>query len=392
MAIPNSKVCSICKLDKSSEDYSTNNGKLRSACKDCSNRIKREKRTIARQLKEEQILLNTSTIEEKTQLCLLCKQEKKISEFEIILNKLRKNCIECYDNSENLSSESIKKELKREARRKKYHEQMQDEEFKEARRIKMKKIYDLNKDAINKQHKEYRESNKEKEKERHAKYYQKNKSNIHSYRRNYYTNNPMKKLMLKLRQRLSKYYISGRECPDLLNCDMEFLRKWFSFNFELDKEKSMNFSNHGSYWHIDHVIPCCYFDVSNLDHRKLCFSWYNLRPLLANENSEKNGNIDEIYITEQNFRLKEFCEKENIPLKQITLFKSRDTSIAGTSLELSTTTFEEVTFQNTQGNDLGLCSTINCRTISNNVKDWTIRSEKLFIDIHFDINKYPLWN
>lgn len=330
MAMPDNKVCTICKIDKPSEEYSINNGKLRSACKECSNKIRREKRAETRNIKEEiQSLMNMPEIKEEIQICLCCNQEKNISNFEIVVNKRRKHCIKCHTNNKTFSS--IKKELKNEKLRKNYYEKMQCEEERIERKLKMKSIYEKNKDKINKQHKEYRESNKEKEKERHAKYYQNNKEAVHSYRRKYYDDNPMKKLMLKLRQRLSKYYISGKECPDLLNCDMKFLQKWFSYHFELDEEKDMNFSNHGSHWHIDHVIPCCYFDASDDAHKRQCFSWSNLRPLPATENSEKNGNINENHIAEQNIRLQKFCKIENIPLIQIALFESQDASIVGTS-------------------------------------------------------------
>lgn len=53
----------------------------------------------------------------------------------------------------------------------------------------------------------------------------------------------------------------------------------------------MTFANHGTIWHVDHVLPCAKFDVLDEDEQYKCCNWTNLRPLYSNENLVKNDNI-----------------------------------------------------------------------------------------------------
>jgi hypothetical protein len=66
----------------------------------------------------------------------------------------------------------------------------------------------------------------------------------------------------------------------------EFI-KWIEFQFD----NNMSWENHGTYWEIDHVIPCNSFDLTNEDDIKKCFIWSNLRPLEKKLNSEKRDKI-----------------------------------------------------------------------------------------------------
>lgn len=180
--------------------------------------------------------------------------------------------------------------------------------------------YIENKEYMNQQAAEYRKNNREKEKLRHSTYFQCNKEEIYNYRNDYYSKHPDKKYMLKLRQRLNKYYISGKNHYQLINCDGLFLRKWFQFHFELDHHLELTHENHGEKWHIDHVIPCSYFNMNKEKDQEICFHWSNLRPLPIIENLSKNNSINDTYIQTQNERLRIFCEKENISICQISLF------------------------------------------------------------------------
>ena len=42
-------------------------------------------------------------------------------------------------------------------------------------------------------------------------------------------------------------------------------------------------------WHIDHIIPCDWFDMNKPEEQAICFHWSNLQPLWADENLEKKA-------------------------------------------------------------------------------------------------------
>lgn len=73
----------------------------------------------------------------------------------------------------------------------------------------------------------------------------------------------------------------------LLGCTADQLKSWLEFNF-ID---GMTFENHGTFWHIDHVIPCSRFNLADPEHQRQCFHWANLKPMLARANLSKNGNV-----------------------------------------------------------------------------------------------------
>ena len=53
----------------------------------------------------------------------------------------------------------------------------------------------------------------------------------------------------------------------------------------------MSWDNYGD-WHIDHIRPCCSFDLSKIEEQEKCFHYSNLQPLWAEENMTKGGKYD----------------------------------------------------------------------------------------------------
>jgi hypothetical protein len=52
----------------------------------------------------------------------------------------------------------------------------------------------------------------------------------------------------------------------------------------------MTWKNHTVFgWHIDHVRPCCAFDLTKPEDQKKCFHHTNLQPLWWHENLAKSG-------------------------------------------------------------------------------------------------------
>lgn len=82
----------------------------------------------------------------------------------------------------------------------------------------------------------------------------------------------------------------------LIGCTMEQLRSHLESKFK----PGMTWENHGSGWHIDHIMPCAAFDFTNPDQIFQCFHYTNMQPLWAHENLSKS---DKILTTQMNLRL-----------------------------------------------------------------------------------------
>jgi hypothetical protein len=94
----------------------------------------------------------------------------------------------------------------------------------------------------------------------------------------------------------------------LLGCDYDFVRDWLESQFTDD----MTFENHGEVWHIDHVIPCAKFDMTDDDDKHRCFNWTNLQPLLAMDNLRKNDNMSKKEIDNQIKKVKQYIEENGV--------------------------------------------------------------------------------
>jgi len=72
---------------------------------------------------------------------------------------------------------------------------------------------------------------------------------------------------------------------DLIGCTVVHLRCHLESLFL----PGMTWANYGR-WHIDHVRPCCSFDLTDANQQKECFHYTNLQPLWAVDNLRKGGN------------------------------------------------------------------------------------------------------
>ena len=90
-----------------------------------------------------------------------------------------------------------------------------------------------------------------------------------------------------------------------MGCSILFLKSWFEYNFD---EKT-TWDNRGSYWHIDHIIPCASFNLSNQDEIYKCYNWSNLRPLEKKENIYKSDSINKAIIYEYEEKAKSFLNQ-----------------------------------------------------------------------------------
>jgi len=65
----------------------------------------------------------------------------------------------------------------------------------------------------------------------------------------------------------------------------------FWSHLESKFKPGMSRNNYGKRWHIDHVVPCAYFDLTKPEEQFKCFHYTNLQPLWAKENLKKGAKL-----------------------------------------------------------------------------------------------------
>lgn len=91
----------------------------------------------------------------------------------------------------------------------------------------------------------------------------------------------------RVRAAITKGYKSAHTL-ELLGCSIDELK----VHLEQQFEPGMTWNNCNE-WHIDHIIPCNYFDLTKEENQRICFNYRNLQPLWAEENHKKNDSLPE---------------------------------------------------------------------------------------------------
>jgi len=105
--------------------------------------------------------------------------------------------------------------------------------------------------------------------------------------------NPQAKLRSLLGSRLCEVLEKAkvgktRSTLSLLGCTVAELVAHFECQFK----KGMTWKNHGTVWHVDHIIPCCKFDLTDPRQQAMCFNYLNLQPLFAQDNLRKGSRLE----------------------------------------------------------------------------------------------------
>jgi hypothetical protein len=75
---------------------------------------------------------------------------------------------------------------------------------------------------------------------------------------------------------------------ELIGCTIDEFKKHLESQFQ----KGMSWDNYGNNgWHIDHIIPCDFFDLSEYAERKFCFHFTNCQPLWDTDNFHKSNKV-----------------------------------------------------------------------------------------------------
>lgn len=150
-----------------------------------------------------------------------------------------------------------------------------------------------NKDRIACYKRDWVNKNREKYKKSKSDYYQMNKSSLSLKRRNYHRTrrqcDPMYRLLCNYRTRINhalKGYTKSNKTLVLCGCTITELKLYLESKFL----EGMTWENYGK-WHVDHIIPCVIFNLSDSIEQKQCFHYTNLQPLWAEDNLSKSDKI-----------------------------------------------------------------------------------------------------
>ena len=151
--------------------------------------------------------------------------------------------------------------------------------------------YKANKEVFTERNKRYRENNPEYREQ----YYNKNKKALNQYRNQYGKErravDPSFRMLQALRSRQRTALNEGIKAAstiDLSGCTAEYVRQHLENQFT----EGMSWDNYGLHgWHIDHIIPCASFDLTDPEQQKECFHYTNLQPLWAEDNLKKSDKI-----------------------------------------------------------------------------------------------------
>lgn len=125
-----------------------------------------------------------------------------------------------------------------------------------------------------------------------SKYYTKQKSTAYAHKR--------RRLNLSVRildSLRSRVYVALRKLKKsratlaLVGCTVDQLKLYLQSKWS----PGMSWANYGrTGWHMDHIIPCCAFDLTDPKQQVKCFHYTNLQPLWAADNLHKSSKVDYI--------------------------------------------------------------------------------------------------
>ena len=161
-----------------------------------------------------------------------------------------------------------------------------------------KEYYKENKDAYLKNTQQWRKENSEKYMETRKKYMEENRDKMNKYHREWKQEKRETDMKYKLKENTSrriryelKTLLKGKKAKrttEYIGCSIEELKTHIEKQFD----EMMNWENYGSYWHIDHIIPCAAWDLSIEEDNKYCWNFINLQPLESSKNQSKRDKYE----------------------------------------------------------------------------------------------------
>lgn len=115
-----------------------------------------------------------------------------------------------------------------------------------------------------------------------------------SYEKNRRDNSIDYKIYISIKNRISKL-LRGKKSKtieSLLGCNKDFYIRYIQSKFT----NKMTWENYGSYWHIDHIVPCNFFNLDDEKNKMIAFNYRNTQPLEASLNCSKQDNLPVNYL------------------------------------------------------------------------------------------------
>ncbi len=165
--------------------------------------------------------------------------------------------------------------------------------------------HEINKEYDNRKNREYYQQNKETINARIREYQMENPDKVQQWQKNFRNSDefrakraeimrerrasdPLFKLEGNIRCRINDALKNNRKSDStekLMGCSIEYMKQYLEWQFD-DK---MTWENHGVYWHIDHITPISWFDLSDPEQQKDAFDYTNTQPLPITDNLSKGN-------------------------------------------------------------------------------------------------------
>lgn len=236
-----------------------------------------------------------------TKICNTCKEDKPLTCFSSNGKKGYKNqCKQCRCNVEKQRRQDNLENFRQ--RDKAYHEANKEE-----RNLKAQTYREQNREILQEKARNKYEQTKEQRRQR----YIINKARMTELRtkarRHRLLTNPQSRIKETLVNRMSRalHRKQRHKMCALLGATPAFVTQWLESMFHDD----ISWNNYGKIWHIDHVVPIAFFDLTDLSEQLICFHWTNLRPLYAKDNLTKKSKVRRNDIQTHLHIVKSYCEK-----------------------------------------------------------------------------------
>jgi hypothetical protein len=140
-----------------------------------------------------------------------------------------------------------------------------------------------------------------------------NRAHRKNYRVNQYAANPQHRIKSSMLNRLKNFIRRGTytaRTAELIGCTYQVMLDWVSFNFEED----MSFTNYGTLWNFDFVIPFAAFDLTNEDELRAAMHYSNIKPCIRDMNYRISSAILPFFIANQKIRFHALNRLRNLQI------------------------------------------------------------------------------